>query len=120
MISIELQHENRLRLTKDSGKLIHVFGEGYCIIDENGREVNAFKDEKEFNRLIEKFRYRHFLMEKLKSAYADEFDFGENNTLLINGKSINDYYWDLPKNEDEVDLFFNHISSKYKDKLNCR
>src|SRR6056297_3913425 len=114
MKSIELKHENRLNLNKDSGKLIHVFGEGYCIIDENGKEVNTFQDENEFNRLIEKFRYRHFLLEKLNSEHPDVFDFGEDNTLIINGIVINDCYWNLPENDDEVEIFFHHISDKFQ------
>ncbi|MDA3905745.1 MAG: hypothetical protein PF484_06695 [Bacteroidales bacterium] len=111
--SIHLSFENRLKLNKDSGALIHVFGEGYFIIDEYGRELNTFIDENEFNRLIEKFRYRHFLIEKLNELHNDRFDFGEDNTLMINGKTIDNLYWDLPKDESELDLYFQVISDKF-------
>ena len=110
--SIHLSFENRLKFKKNSGTLIHAFGEGYIIIDENGREVNAFKDENEFNRLIEKFRYRYFLIEKLNELHNNRFDFGEDNTLMINGKAIDNIYWDLPKDESDVDLYFQIISDE--------
>jgi hypothetical protein len=111
--NIHLSFENRLKLRKDSGTLIHAFGEGYIIIDENGREVNAIKDENEFNRLIEKFRYRHFLIERLNDLHNNRFDFGEDNTLMINGKTIDYLYWDLPKDESDVDLYFQIISDEF-------
>ena len=38
---INLSFENRLLLNKEAGTLIHVFGEGYFITDEYGREVNT-------------------------------------------------------------------------------
>jgi hypothetical protein len=108
------KYENRFNLNKEAGSLIHSFGVGYSIIDEYGREVNAFEKEKEFNRLIEKFRYRQFLIQKLKLAYNKEFEFKEDNVLFIDNKPINEIYWDLPKNENEVSLYFDYITSKYK------
>ena len=115
---IHLTFENRLKLNKDSGILNHAFGEGYFIIDEYGREVNTFNDENEFNRLIEKFRHRYFLIEKLNELHNDTFDFGEDNTLIINGKTINNLYWGLPKNESDVDLYFQVISDKLTSLVN--
>ena len=64
-INIELSFEDRLNLNKEAGALVHTFGEGYHIIDEYEREVNTFEREEEFNRLIEKFRYRHFFKKNL-------------------------------------------------------
>ena len=107
-------YHNRLNLNKEAGSLIHSFGVGYSIMDEYGREVNAFANEKEFNRLIEKFRYRQFLIQKLKLAYNKEFEFKEDNVLVIDNKPINEIYWDLPKNENEVSLYFDYITRKYK------
>ena len=49
---INLSFENRLHLNKKAGTLTHVFGEGYFITDEYGREVNTLVQEKEFDRLI--------------------------------------------------------------------
>jgi hypothetical protein len=108
------KYENRLNFNKEAGSLIHSFGVGYSIIDEYGREVNSFEKEKEFNRLIEKFRYRQFLIQKLKLTYDKEFEFKEDNVLFIDNKPINEIYWDLPKNENEVSLYFDYITSKYK------
>jgi hypothetical protein len=62
-LKMKLSFENRLHLNKTAGNLSHVFGEGYFIYDEYGREVNAFEQEKDFNRLIKKFKYRHLLIE---------------------------------------------------------
>lgn len=121
IIGFELTYENRLILNKDAGNLIHVFGDGYYIVDEYGQEVNTYRDENEFNRLIEKFRYRHFLIEKLNDVQNnDKFDFREDNILFFKDKPIKDLYWDLPKNKNEVDLFFDYISNKYKTKLNLK
>jgi hypothetical protein len=108
------KYENRLNLNKEAGSLFHSFGVGYSIIDEYGREVNSFSNENEFNRLIEKFRYRQFLIQKLKLTYDKEFEFKEDNVLFIDNKPINEIYWDLPKNENEVSLYFDYITSKYK------
>ena len=110
---INLSFENRLHLNKEAGTLIHVFGEGYFITDEYGREVNTFVQEKEFDRLIEKFKYRQLLIEKLNKELKDSFDFGEDNLLLINGKRIAKCYWSIPKNEGEVDLYFKIISEEF-------
>lgn len=110
---IHLSFDERLNLNKEAGSLIHAFGEGYYIIDEYGRQVNTFVDETEFNRLIEKFRYRHFLVEKLNKVHSDKFDFGEDNTLFINGMRVMDRYWNLPKDESEVDLYFKDISDEF-------
>lgn len=110
---IHLSFENRLKLNKEAGSLIHSFGEGYFIIDENGREVNTFAEEKEFNRLIEKFRYRYFLTEKLNEVHNLKFEFGVDNTLSINGKTVEHRYWNLPKDENEVDLYFKVISDEF-------
>jgi hypothetical protein len=107
-------YNNRLNLNKEAGSLIHSFGLGYSIIDEYGREVNTFSNEMEFNRLNEKFRYRQFLIQKLKLTYNKEFEFKEDNVLFIDNIPIIEVYWDLPKNENEVSLYFDYISSKYK------
>ena len=112
-LNIILSFENRLHLNKASGTLMHVFGEGYFITDEYGREVNTLVQEKEFDRLIEKFRYRHFLIEKLNKELKDSFDFGEDNLLLINGKRVAKRYWNIPKDEEEVDLYFKIISEEF-------
>ena len=113
---MELTFENRLNLNENAGSLIHVFGEGYSIIDEYGKEVNTFNDEHEFNRLTAKFRYRHFLIEKLNKELKGSFDFGEDNVLVINGKSILKRFWNIPKNEAEVNLYFNIISEEINSK----
>jgi hypothetical protein len=110
-------YHNRLNLNKEAGSLIHSFGVGYSIMDEYGREVNAFANEKEFNRLIEKFRYRQFLIQKLKLSYNKVFEFKEDNVLFIDNKPINQVYWDLPKNEKEVSLYFEYITCKYKPEI---
>ena len=110
---INLSFENRLHLNKKAGTLTHVFGEGYFITDEYGREVNTLVQEKEFDRLIEKFKYRQLLIEKLNKELKDSFDFGEDNLLLINGKRVAKHYWSIPKNEVEVDLYFNIISKEF-------
>ena len=110
---INLSFENRLHLNKEAGTLIHVFGEGYFITDEYGREVNTFVQEKEFDRLIGKFKYRQLLIEKLNKESKDSFNFGEDNLLLINGKRVAKRYWSLPKNEDEVDLYYKIISEEF-------
>ena len=81
-------YNNRLNLNKEAGSLIHSFGLGYSIIDEYGREVNSFEKEKEFNRLIEKFRYRQFLIQKLKLSYNKVFEFKEDNVLFIDNIPI--------------------------------
>ena len=47
-LNIILSLENRLHLNKAAGTLMHVFGEGYFITDEYGREVNTLVQEKEF------------------------------------------------------------------------
>ena len=111
------KYENRLNLNKEAGSLFHSFGVGYSIIDEYGREVNTFSNEKEFNRLIEKFRYRQFLIQKLKLIYNKEFEFKEDNVLFIDNKPISHIYWDLPKNENEVSLYFEYITSKYNPEI---
>jgi len=107
---INLSFENRLHLNKEAGTLIHVFGEGYFITDEYGREVNTLVQEKEFDR----FKYRQLLIEKLNKELKDSFDFGEDNLLLINGKRVAKRYWSIPKNEEEVDLYFKIISKEFK------
>jgi len=109
-MNINLSYENRLHLNKDSGSLIHVSGEGYFIVDEYGREVNTFVREKEFNRLIDKFKYRQLVLDKLNLAYQESFEFGEDNILLINDLPVKQLYWNLPKNESDVNLYFNAIS----------
>ncbi len=111
------KYENRLNLNKEAGSLFHSVGVGYSIIDEYGREVNTFSNEKEFNRLIEKFRYRQFLIQKLKLIYNKEFEFKEDNVLFIDNKPISHIYWDLPKNENEVSLYFEYITSKYNPEI---
>ena len=82
---MHLNFENRIRLNKEAGGLVHSFGEGYYIVDENGEWVNTFSDEERFNQLIDKFRYRYFLLEKLNNAHSVNFDFGEElNKILTN------------------------------------
>ena len=113
---INLSFENRLHLNKEAGTLAHVFGEGYFITDEYGREVNTLVQEKEFDRLIEKFKYRHFLIEKLNKELKGSFDFGEDNVLVINGKSILKHFWNIPKDEKEVNFYFKMISDEINSK----
>ena len=108
---INLSFENRFHLNKKAGTLTHVFGEGYFITDEYGREVNTLVQEKEFDRLIEKFKYRQLLIEKLNKELKDSFDFGEDNVLVINDKPVVKQYWNIPKDEGEVDLYFKVISN---------
>ena len=110
---INVTFENRLHLHKDAGYLMHAFGAGYYIIDENGREVNTFSQEKEFSRLISKFKYRHFLLEKLNAIENFKFEFGEDNVLIVNGKTIVNRYWNLPKDQDEVEMYFRFISDEF-------
>ena len=114
MIDFELTYEKRLKLNKEAGNLIHAFGEGYSIIDEYGSWVNTFSHEEEFNRLIEKFRYRHFLIEKLKETFDKTFNFRQDNVLFIYDKCLKEIYWNLPKNKKEVGLFFEYIRDNYK------
>ena len=92
--------------------MIHVFGEGYFITDEYGREVNTLVKEKEFDRLIEKFKYRHLLIEKLNTEHKGSFEFGEDNVLVINEKPILKDFWNIPKNNKEVSIYFKCISEK--------
>tara|TARA_R110002072_G_scaffold302926_2_gene489850 strand:- start:284 stop:628 length:345 start_codon:yes stop_codon:yes gene_type:complete len=110
---MHLNFENRIRLNKEAGGLVHSFGEGYYIVDENGEWVNTFSDEERFNQLIDKFRYRYFLLEKLNNAHSVNFDFGEDNILIINNNIIKHSYWGLPKNDDDVDLYFKVISEEF-------
>ena len=109
---MKLSFENRLHLNKTAGSLSHVFGEGYFIYDEYGREVNAFEQEKDFNRLIKKFKYRHLLIEKLNTEHKGSFEFGEDNVLIINEKPILNDFWNIPKNNNEVAIYFKCISEK--------
>jgi|SRR5690554_1801687 len=120
MIDFVLTRENRLNLNRDAGNLIHAFGKGYFIVDEYGREVNTFSDEREFNRLIEKFRYREFLINKHEEVCIDKFEFGEDNVLFINKEPMKEYYWDLPKDDREVELFFEFIADKLGNKLQSK
>ena len=92
--------------------MTHVFGEGYFITDEYGREVNTLVQEKEFDRLIEKFKYRHLLIEKLNTEHKGSFEFGEDNVLIINEKPILNDFWNIPKNNKEVAIYFKCISEK--------
>ena len=110
---INLIFENRLHLHQDAGYLMHASGAGYYIIDEQGKEVNTFSQEEEFNRLISKFRYRHFLLEKLNAIENFKFEFGQDNILIVNGKSIVNRYWNLPKDQDEVEMYFRVISDEF-------
>lgn len=109
---MKLSFENRLNLNKAAGTLTHVFGEGYFITDEYGREVNTLVQEKEFDRLIEKFKYRHLLIEKLNTEHKGSFEFGEDNVLVINEKPILKDFWNIPKNNKEVAIYFKCISEK--------
>jgi len=111
-LNIKLSFENRLHLNKAAGTLTHVFGEGYFITDEYGREVNTLVQEKEFDRLIEKFKYRHLLIEKLNTEHKGSFKFGEDNVLVINEKLILKDFWNIPKNNKEVVVYFKCISEK--------
>lgn len=109
---IVLDFDNRLILHKDAGGLWHSFGEGYFIDNEVGKGVNTFNEEAEFNRLIEKFRYREFLVQRLNESYTDEFKFGEDNMLIVNGEVIDNKYWNLPTSDEEVVLYFRMISDE--------
>ena len=111
-LNIILSFENRLHLNKAAGTLMHVFGEGYFITDEYGREVNTLVKEKDFNRLIKKFKYRHLLIEKLNTEHKGSFEFGEDNVLVINEKPILNDFWNTPKNNNEVAIYFKCISEK--------
>ena len=115
-LNIILSFENRLHLNKAAGTLMHVFGEGYFITDEYGREVNTLVQEKEFDRLIEKFKYRQLLIEKLNKELKDSFDFGEDNLLLINGKRVAKRYWSIPKNDGVVDYISKEFNSEVDSK----
>jgi len=117
MNNIQLSFENRLKINENSGNLVHAFGEGYFIIDEAGKEVNTFNDEDEFNRLMEKFRYRNLLINKLNEIHNENFYFGEDNVLFVNGKTVESLYWNLPKDEEEVDSYFKIISDKFTSKV---
>lgn len=111
--SIELNFENRIQIERDSGYLIHVFGEGYSIFDEKGLEMNTFADENEFNRLIKKFCWRHFLMKKLEEKFGCQVNFGRDNLLFINYNCVEGVYWNLPKNDEDVERYYDYISKKY-------
>ena len=37
--------------------------------------------------------------------------------MFIDNKPINQVYWDLPKNEKEVSLYFEYITCKYKPEI---
>jgi len=115
-----LSFENRLKLNKEAGSLIHSFGEGYFIIDEYGKEVNNFVDENNFNRLIKKFKYRYLLIKKLNELHNRKFSFGEDNTLILEGKTIEQYYWNLPKNKTEVDFYLKTILDKFIPTINSK
>ena len=111
MIDFELTYEKRLNLNKDAGDRISVYGEGFYVIDEYGKEVE------EFDRLFEKFRYRDFLIDKLEKTFDNTFDYGEDNTLVIDEKWTKEIYWNLPKSKEEVSLFFDYIVDTYKYQL---
>lgn len=108
---MQLNFNNRLILDTQAGALLHVFGQGYCIIDEQGQEVSSLENEKEFNRLIEKFKWRHFLMEALEKKHHLKVAFGTDNCLLINGEPLQNSYWNLPQSEYEVPVYVATILS---------
>ena len=64
------------------------------------------------NELIEKFKYRHLLIEKLNTEHKGSFKFGEDNVLVINEKPILKDFWNIPKNNKEVAIYFKCISEK--------
>jgi ABC-type glycerol-3-phosphate transport system substrate-binding protein len=104
-----LAYDDRLILNEEAGELVHAFGDGYYIVDENGNEVNAFTEEEEFNRLIDKFKYRHQLIKQLNQGGDQRFSFGQDNVLLLNYKEIQNLFWDLPNDSEEVSLCFSYI-----------
>ena len=108
-LKLNLTYENRLILNENAGTLVHSFSDGYCIINEIGEEINTFADPEEFNRLIEKFRYRNFLIEKLDKQDEKRYYFGEDNVLMINSEISCNQFWNLPKSEIEVEIYFQAI-----------
>lgn len=108
----KLSYQNRLHLNKEAGDLIHVFGQGYYIVDEHGREVSAFGDEDRFEILIKKFKFRTQLIDQLNAVFEHRYDFKEDNQLWIDNQPIGDSYWNLPSNEQEVAEYFNLISNE--------
>ena len=42
-----------------------------------------------------------------------KFDFGEDNVLIVNEKTIVNRYWNLPKDEKEVETYFRVISDEF-------
>ena len=58
----------------------------------------------------------NFLIEKLNKELKGSFDFGEDNVLVINGKSILKRFWNIPKDEKEVNFYFKMISDEINSK----
>ena len=108
----KLSYQNRLHLNKEAGDLIHVFGQGYYIVDEHGREVSAFGDEDRFEILIKKFKFRTQLIDQLNAVFEHRYDFKEDNQLWIDNQPVRDSYLNLPSNEQEVAEYFNLISNE--------
>lgn len=110
--NFKLSYQNRLHLNKEAGDLIHVYGQGYYIVDEYGREVSAFGEDDRFDTLIKKFKFRTQLIDKLNAAFERRYDFKEDNQLWIDNQAVRDSYWNLPINEQEVEDYFNLISNE--------
>jgi hypothetical protein len=52
------------------------------------------------------------LIEKLNREHKESFEFGEDNVLVINEKPILKDFWNIPKNNKEVSIYFKCISEK--------
>jgi len=111
----EVIKSNRLE-GKIPGTMVHVFMEGYFLINEDGVEVSS-DDNFEFRRLVSKYRFK----EKLRVKIGEEFKGGSlqegpNNSVALNDREIiPDCYWGLPKNEEEVKLQYKEIVNKVFD-----
>ena len=45
--------------------------------------------------------------------HKKKFNFGEDNSLILNGKTVEHRYWNLPTDENEVDLYFMDILDEF-------
>ena len=57
------------------------------------------------------------MIEKLKEKFNKTFEFGEDNVLFIYNRRLKVIYWNLPKNKEEVGLFFKYIRDKYTNEI---
>ena len=97
------------------GTMIHVFMEGYFLINEEGIEVNS-DDTKEFGRLVKKYKYKEKLRRKIEKDYSDHnLAEGPDNSVTIEDREIvPDCFWGIPTNDEEVEQKFNEIVKKVK------